>query len=205
MTGCGLELALYLLPTDSPFPVVLAVAWSSPVVPGAVVGAACRPAVEEAAIKAVSEACQVLSGFRAGEPPRRPRRVRHLDDHAEFYATAEGASLLRRHLTVTHEPVALRDVSTGGAGSPEGDLASGIGCLGDMGLEVVVAELTTCDAVEAGFRVVRVIVPGTLDVCADARVPQLGAARLYELPVRLGLRDRPLPEHRLNRLPVPLA
>lgn len=204
LSGCGMQFGLYGVPTDLPFPVVLAVAWASPVVPGAAVGAACRPSAEDAAAKALTEACQVLSGFAEGTPPVPPRQVRTLDDHADLYASRHGGALLRRHLIVDRASTPLGGLSFT-ATSTNIALQVAVEALAELGLEVVVADLSSSDAAAAGFRVVRMIVPGAVDINADARFPQLGARRLYDVPVRLGLRTSPLVERRLNLLPVPLA
>ena len=203
--GCGVRLSLFRVPTDSPFPVVLALARSDERTPHAVVGIACRSDPIAAAVKALCEVCQILPRFRV-RPPTPPARLRELADHASFYATAEGARLLDRHLVVAAGAAhPLESLATVGVGSAPHDLAAGVAALERVGLEVLVVEVTTPDVAQAGFCVLRVLVPGTLDMCADPRFPQLGTPRLYELPVRLGLHRRPVPESRLNRLPIPLA
>ncbi len=204
LAGCGLDYELFSIPTDGPFPVVMAVSWSEVSQPHAMVGVACRPDPVAAATKALYEVCQGLPRHRAGGSVR-PRQFRELSDHADLYASPEGARLLRRHLVRSAERASLSDLRTVGAGAPESALTAGVDALAANGLEVLISELTTPDVAILGFRVVRVLVPGTVDMCADARFPPLGTPRLYELPVELGLRHRPLPERRLNRLPVPLA
>lgn len=70
---------------------------------------------------------------------------------------------------------------------------------------MLAAELTTADVAQAGWRVVRVMVPGTVWPGTRPEMAPLGARRLYRLPVDLGLRSTPLSEHELRSLPVPLS
>lgn len=198
------EFRLFQVPTDAPFPVVVALGLSSEAQPHVMAGAACRPDPVAAATKALFEVCQGLRRFR-GRRVSRPARFGELEDHATFYATAEGATLLHRHLTVAGESRTLRGLDNRSSGSSAADLNLALASLTSLGLEVLVSEVTTADVARTGFRVLRVLVPGTLDMAADPRFAQLGTPRLYELPVRLGLHRRPLPETGLNRLPVPIA
>lgn len=202
--GARHRFALYALPTDAPFPVVLAVATHADA-PCAAIGIACRPSPEAAAVRALLEAGQMLIRL-CSRPQRRPERMRTLDDHADFYATAEGAALLSRAVSNVQDARLgdIPDPSTEWA-DVETQLQGAMQSLAAANLEVLVAELTTADVAEAGYRVVRVLIPGAVDMAADARCPRLGGARLYDLPVRLGMREAPLTERHINRLPVPLA
>lgn len=204
LAGRGIDFELYQVPTDAPFPVVLAAAWNSATEPHAVVGAACRPDPVAAASKALYETCQLTARLGSG-PIKTPARIREIEDHATFYATAAGAQLLRRHLMSHTDPRHLRDVPTAETGSVVADLDVAVQALAALGLEVLVTDHTTSDVAATGFRVLRVIVPGTCDINSDARFPRLGGRRLYDLPVRLGLQEQPLSESGLNLLPVPLA
>lgn len=203
LADVGLEFQIFKVPSDGPFPVVLGLGVRSDGQPHVVAGAACRPDPVAAATKALFEVCQVLRRFR-GRTVDRPARFTELDDHATFYATAEGAALLHRHLPTGPRMRldAVDDCSTGAAAA---DLDLAVKSLDALGLEVLVSDVTTADVAQTGFRVVRVLVPGTIDMSADARFAQLGTPRLYHVPVSLGLRKRALSERQLNRLPVPLA
>lgn len=199
----GLRVELHQLPTDAPFPVVLAVGWS-PDEPRAVTGAACRPDPVDAARKAVCEVHQMRCRLLALRPAK-PERIRSVDDHAAFYASAQGSGLLRGHLRSSPEARRLVELPAVEEGTPTRALEIAVDRLADAGLEAIVTEATTPDVARAGFRVVRVLIPGTLDISGDADLPRLGGQRLHDLPVRLGLRTEPLPEAELNLLPVPLA
>lgn len=197
----AIDVALLSVPTDAPFPVVLAVARPQEDPPFAAVGAACRPDPVAAAAKAVAESGQVLLRLRAGDA-----EGMEPDDAAARYSTAQGAELLDRCLGIAEARTALADLPTASSGSVAGDLAAAVGALAaSNGLEVLATELTTADVAAAGWRVVRVLVPGTVVPGTSSALAPRGATRLYQLPVRLGLRASPLTEDELRPLPVPLA
>jgi ribosomal protein S12 methylthiotransferase accessory factor len=200
----GVDITLFDVPTDAPFPVVMALASRPGSTPSAVVGAACRPDRRGACEKAIFEACHLLYRFH-GRVPSRPREVRTLDDHANFYAAPGGAELLSSSMRVG-EPLRLGDtIRVAHAETADVLLAHAVRRLADRGLEVIAVDITPPDIAAAGFRIARVLVPGTVDINIDARFPRLGGERLYQLPVQLGLHESPVAEPELNTLPIPLA
>lgn len=68
-------------------------------------------------------------------------------------------------------------------------------------LNVIAKDLTTIDVDEAGFKVIRVVIPGMqpLDVSHSRR--HLGGSRLYEVPCQMGLRKQPITEDSVNPYP----
>lgn len=200
---CGAEFFLFGLPSDTCLSVVLALAWGRGVPPAAAVGVACRPQPLAAAERALLEAAQVLSWLRIRRPAS-PPSVRALADHGALYAQPGPARRLRRWLE-SGPTVALSDLASSPHGAGVGDLATTVGHLAGLDLEVLTADLTPAELASTGWRVMRTLIPGTVDIEADARLPRLGGRRLYELPVRLGLRPKPCSESELCLLPVPLA
>lgn len=202
LARCEATFELYQIPSDSPFPVMLAAATSQRH-PCAAVGAGCRPDGFAAASRAVLEAAQVRSWLQY-RPPRHPATVRTFADHADMYASADGAALLRSFLSgAAPHP---RAGALGCASEPaEFQIASAVEHLAASGHEVVVADLTTQAIEDTGFRVVRVVATRMIDVNADSRWPRLGGCRAQDLPVRVGTADKPLTSSELNSLPVPLA
>jgi ribosomal protein S12 methylthiotransferase accessory factor len=96
---------------------------------------------------------------------------------------------------------AIPDRSTGRL---KGDVECCVGLLAQAGYEVIVVDLTTPDLQQAGFSVVRVLVPGLVPLHGDHNLPYLGVARLREVPWRLGWVDRAQdPLTVLNPLPHP--
>jgi len=204
LAGCDAAFSLFQVPTDGPFPVVMALAESDSIAPHAVVGAACRPDLMQAACRALCEMAQMLRRQR-GRSPDPPTDVRTFDHHAAFYGSRKGAGLLRENLIESGERRPLRQVADGGGPDASAVLDGAVSALSAAGLDVLVIELTTADVASVGYRVVRVVVPGALDMSADARFPHLGGSRLYDVATRLGLPEGLTGRGELNLLPVPLA
>ncbi|MEO3937721.1 YcaO-like family protein [Dermatophilaceae bacterium Soc4.6] len=97
----------------------------------------------------------------------------------------------------------LVDVPHLATGDSLADLALVTARLAHAGYEVLVVELTTDEARDAGFRVVRVVVPGLMPLSFVHGARYLAHPRLYDAPARLGY-----PVHAeadLNHDPQPFA
>ena len=69
--------------------------------------------------------------------------------------------------------------------------------------DVVGVDITTPDIDEAGFKVVRVIVPNLQPMDINHRYPHRGGRRLYDVPWKLGLIASPRNESEMNPEPHP--
>lgn len=97
----------------------------------------------------------------------------------------------------------LADVPHLATGQPATDLALVVQRLKTLGHEVLVVELTTDEARDAGFRVVRVLVPGLMPLSFVHSARYLGHPRLYDAPANMGYQVNGEPE--LNHNPQPFA
>ncbi len=168
------------------------------------VGAAAAPTIARAVTKALDEATRVRSwadALRRGDVPV-PARIVHFEDHIRFYAEPENAARVdfldgsaeRRHVdAVAPLPGACA----------EARIEAICRRLARRGTSAYAVDVTSPDVADAGLAVVRVLAPElcALDVEHDSRL--LGGRRLYEEPVRLGLRDRTLREEDVNPDPHP--
>lgn len=73
-----------------------------------------------------------------------------------------------------------------------------------QGYDVILYDLSTPDIIDAGFRVVRIVVPGLIPLHGHHRYPFLGGRRIYEVPVKMGLR-KSVSENDINPYPHPSA
>ncbi len=197
-------------------------------------GSACRATTPAAAIKAVTEALQILTLarelldpysniYQAAErgiaetqtyKPHRPDR-RYLDDYRtdrrDLHDLGTHAQIYldpRMHAVTLDrlDPDRLAPL-TADAPLPEvaGDLlASCLAALAAQGQRVLTADITTSDVAAAGLHVARVIVPGWYGN-APAAFPYLGGRRLYQEPHARGWIPHPLTEDNLVRDPLPFA
>lgn len=114
-------------------------------------------------------------------------------EHAAAFDFLTGTSTTRK----------LTDVPHLATGDPRADLDLVVDRLTRAGYEALVVELTTDEARDVGFRVVRVIVPGLMPLSFVHTARFLAHPRLYDAPARLGypVADEP----NLNHDPQPFA
>lgn len=184
-------------------PIVAAVV-RSPVPDGAPlgVGAAADVTVERAIAKALDESIRVRTSAnalrRTGGPPPAAAAVEELDDHIRFYADPLNASRLA-FLDGSGARRRVEDVP------PLADPAVEEICrrLAGRGLRAYAVDVTSPDVRAAGLAVVRVLIPELCALDVEHRARLLGGRRLYEEPLRLGLRTRVLTEDDINPDPHP--
>lgn len=101
----------------------------------------------------------------------------------------------------------LIPVSDGDDGSPTDSarVAWLVERLHARGHEPVAVDITPVDVAACGVRVVRTVVPGLQPVSFHRRFRHLGGRRVFESPVRMGLRAGELTEAELNPDPIPLG
>lgn len=187
--------------------------WDIPIVAAVVrggdtlgVGAAAAVTVERAVTKALDEAARVRTWARAlrahGQVAPFADEIEEFDDHVHFYADPRNASRVRfldgsqRRRRVESVP-AIRGTTT------EARIERICRRLARRRITAYAVDVTAPDVREAGLAVVRVIAPElcALDVEHSARL--LGGDRLYDEPLRLGVRERRLTEADINPDPHP--
>ena len=132
-----------------------------------------------------------------------PDTVQTLEDHLTFFSNA--ARL--------HELGFLLNAPACGNGAGPPTLARGslmqlrtaLRALQQRGLDAIVVDVTLPEVLQAGLRVVRVIVPGLIPLTFGHRYAAKGGQRLYTVPVTLGYASRGLAEADLNPAPHPFA
>lgn len=200
----GLEVRAIDLSAFWDVPCVLGVARST--VPGDAplgVGAAAGATVERAVEKALDEAVRVRTWAHALRVHAAPSAdvIRDFDDHVRFYADPVNAPRAA-FLDASDDSRATGDVPALPGATAAAKIAAICARLDRRSASAYVVDVTSPDVRDAGLTVVRVVAPElcALDVEHDARL--LGGARLYEEPVRLGMRER-FGEHDVNPDPHP--
>lgn len=148
-------------------------------------------------------------GAGAVKPVRADRR--YLDDYRPDFRDVTD---LYSQLQVQLDPRAAAQVDSRVAAAsvdlaslprlPERDPAAYVRELTERGFEPVAVDLTTADVALAGWRAVRVLVPGLLPNFPTA-FPPLGTGRATREPRRLGWREDEMPEAEAYRFPMPYA
>ncbi len=201
------EFVLLDMTPDSGIPTIACLATSqNPGRPATVMGAASRLSPAEAARKALFETAQLLAGFHGlgwdSHADFPASDIRTLWDNAHYYAGARGGSEAR-FMTESPDEVSLSDIPDLATGWVTGDLERCQQRLGEVGLDLHVIDLTTSDAALCGFRTVKVIAPGAVDIHGDARYPHLGSRRIAAMAAALGWPARG--EHELHVAPCPMS
>lgn len=207
----GVELALYELQTDHPVAVVMGIAFQRGGYggPHATVGmganldpsaAARAAALEVGQVRpAFRERCRTHDAARIAELRANPATVKTMEDHALLYADPamafafdflEGGSIEWPERRIPDTATALAEV---------------LGHFRAVGQDVLYVNLTPRDLEPLGLFTARAVLPGFQPVWFGRSERRLGGRRLYELPVRLGLRDLPADLESLNPLPHPIA
>ncbi|HMY98389.1 MAG TPA: TOMM precursor leader peptide-binding protein [Burkholderiaceae bacterium] len=210
----GVDIRLYLLPTDHEMSVFAAVAVEQgPDGPALVFGLGAGWDPVEASRKAVLEVGQVRPALRRRmrrpDAQKRlqvllsdPREVATIDDHDLLYASPKAMEKAAFWLDVAEEPFTFRRRSTLPASTLLGHL---VDWLRSHGSDLLYVNLTPPDMERLGLYTARAILPKFQPIDFGWKERRLGGDRLYQLPATLGFRSRPVRWEELNHDPHPLA
>jgi ribosomal protein S12 methylthiotransferase accessory factor len=130
--------------------------------------------------------------------------INNFDDHGQLYTR-------RRDLIEKAFSFLKRTKRKKGYKNPQLNIRSHgeklkhcINILQKHGYDIIMCDLSTSDVKDAGFKVVRIVVPGLIPLHGDHRYPFLGGQRLYKVPRKLGLRKL-VNEISVNPYPHPSA
>lgn len=187
--------------------------WDIPIVAAVVrggetlgVGAAAAVTIDRAVTKALDEAARVRTwafALRAhGQVTPIAEEIEEFDDHVRFYADPRNTASVG-FLDGSPRRRRVESVPTIRGKTAEARIETICRRLARRHLTAYAVDVTALDVREAGLAVVRVIVPElcALDVEHSARL--LGGDRLYDEPLRLGMRERRLTEADINPDPHP--
>ena len=208
----NVTIRLFLIHTDQLPTVVMAVAENPPgVLPLRGVGMGCDIDPVVAVDKAVFEMCQArpseAARFRAQNPAERLKTyadVTEIDDHPGFHALPRNAHEFD-FLSATGASVELGDLDRHGSPDPASALIEVAERLRETGARVAYADITAPDVRSVGIHVVRAFATGLQPIHFGYGEGRFGGRRLFDAPVRWGLRTTPLTEDALNLCPHPLA
>ncbi|PDQ36093.1 MAG: hypothetical protein B5766_02865 [Candidatus Lumbricidophila eiseniae] len=203
--GCTLTFALFRLPSDINLPTVLCVVRGNDLDgPFACVGASCRLNEEDAVRKAIIEAAQgavwvrdLIRTKRDWRPEENYSNVRDFSDHVRLFGLPE----MLQHLDFLYEGPIVPVRPSHQYDDARLTLEECIRRVEAVGLEPLVCDITTPDVVDGGLCVVRVLIPGSVQLSAVHGLPNFGASRYGTVPETLGFTHE---IHReFNRIPHP--
>ena len=129
------------------------------------------------------------------------KNVNSLTRHALAHAVDPDLGQSWKFIESSNQQIALQEINN----QYDENMVNNIHCLveklKDKDLNVVVKDLTTVDVDEAGFKVIRAVVPGMQPLDVNHVRRYLGGNRLYDVPYKMGLRTKPLTEEEVNPYP----
>jgi len=162
-----------------------------------------------AAGKAMCEAVQTREWAKfLGGPPAAGygpdfAGVRSFEDHVTLYAYTDMREALAFLVDRAGPPPGRADWRSGAHGDPREDLRTVVAALAAAGCEALALDLTTVDVRDAGFAVIKALVPQLQPLDASHTHRFLGGTRLYEVPARLGYGPVPATTDAVNPFPHP--
>ncbi len=123
--------------------------------------------------------------------------------HALAHAVSPALRGTTDFLNSSKTRLSVPELKSEATGSRVADVKKLVRMLDARGLDVVSFDLTTEDIDDAGFKVVRSVIPGLQPLDNHHARRYLGGRRLYDVPVRCGFLPEPLKEEDLNPCPHP--
>jgi ribosomal protein S12 methylthiotransferase accessory factor len=207
----GYKRHILLLTADIPLPIILVAMTSQDHKPFAVMGCAADCLPENALRLALEEALLSMHGITTiaerdieyASGAENYADIHDLLRHAWVYAVDPRLRDVVSAQFLPSGSVAWKDLPTQTSSSTLEQLVWLVRQLERRGYESIVADITTIDVDDVGFKVVRGMVPGMQPLDVDHRFMHLGGSRLYLPPQKLGI-----PAHRclgstLNPYPHP--
>lgn len=170
-------------------------------------GGSARLSMEEAVRKTLMEVSQLYIGNKAQiyskhVPSLLPQQVTDYGIRLPYYQQPYAYE----ELAFTVASQELRPLSTDNSlvqGSEAERLNTIVRALENRGLEVICVDVTTPDVKELGLTVVKMIVPGTVQLPRSEKERVISSKRIYEVPSLLGYTNTPQTSDDLNVSPHP--
>jgi ribosomal protein S12 methylthiotransferase accessory factor len=212
MDGTMVRAHAIVLTLDIPVHVILVVFTSeSDSIPYTVIGMGSDLSPRHALTLAFEEAYLGLTAMRRHaalpstvyHPDPNFDNIADLDSHGLAHAVDPRLRPAVDFLLQPAEVIALDDLADSSSRSALGNVRTVVGDLAERGFDVISFDLTTPDIDEAGFKVMRTVVPGLHPLDDDHTHQHRGGRRLYDVPWRMGLTNQRTTEDELNPFPHP--
>lgn len=172
------------------------------------IGGAANLDPEDAVFKALLEAAQgyifvKYLKIQMGNIQIDPYNIYDLETNLRFYSYPDNLKYLER-LLESNKVIRLEDIysTSDTQEDPKNSLTKAINILKEYKLTPIALDLTPPEIAELGLYVTRVIIPELVPFSVPS-LPFAGNPRFYEIPVKLGLREKPLTYSELVKLPHP--
>lgn len=204
-----LDCQVYLIPSDIEVPVIMVLLrGASGHLPHSVIGVsadlnpykALTLALEEVSLGWMGMGRYALSQ-KEYEPAENYQNVDTVIRHGIAHAVDPTLSKSLEFLNPSGKQISFQDIKNRYDENMVNNVRHLVDKLNEKDLNVIVKDLTTVDVDEAGFKVIRAVVPGMQPLDVNHARRYLGGKRLYETPCQMGLRSHPLTEEEVNPYP----
>jgi ribosomal protein S12 methylthiotransferase accessory factor len=204
-----LECQAYLIPSDIEVPVVMVLLRGiSGHLPHSVIGVSADLNPHKALMLALEEVSLGWVGMgryalvqKDYKPVKDYQNVNTVILHGIAHAVDPDLGKSLEFLNSSGRKIAIQDIKNTFDDNMVNNIKTLVDKLNAKDLNVVVKDLTTVDVDEAGFKVIRAVVPGMQPLDVNHARRYLGGKRLYEVPCQMGLKSQPLTEEELNPFP----
>lgn len=175
--------------------------------PRILVGGACDPDPNRAALKTLLELAQSIQwtnhlGDQTFSAEKGFANVRTFEDRMRLYAYGNHPEAFR-FLLEQPKVVKLSSIPSADLGEDSANVGRCCDALAKRNIELIALDVTSADAADAGLSVIKVLSPECQPMEADHRMPFLGGKRWREVPVQLGFRAAPPSIETVNAYPHP--
>ncbi|GJL77835.1 MAG: hypothetical protein NPINA01_08240 [Nitrospinaceae bacterium] len=205
-----LDCQVFHLTSNINVPVMIVVLKSSTAVPYTTLGIGADLDPDRALIQALEEAYLTFLGMtrfakmkKDFQPEPDFRDIKTPTLHALAHAVCPELGSSLDFLTSSDTQLSFDAIPNLASGSKVENVKTLVKMLADKGFDVISYDLTTSDVDEVGFKVVRSVIPGMQPLDINHARRYQGGRRLYEVPVQMGLLEKPNSEADLNPYPHP--
>ncbi|GGG04413.1 YcaO-like family protein [Paenibacillus aceti] len=173
------------------------------------VGGSTRLSMEEAVRNTLMEISQLFIGdksliYSPSNPPLLPHQVTDYSQRLSYYEQPYAQEELA-FTTASSEFRPIPEAPSIASGTEAERLQYIVQQLEKRGLEVLCVDVTTDDVRQLGLHVVKMIVPGMVQLPRSEPERMITSERIYKIPVELGLRTAPVQPLNLNHSPHPFS
>lgn len=160
--------------------------------------------IKETIVGAVEESLMMRSWIRdkfiyTNPKYKRGKEVITIEDRAHFWFPVSSIKYLDFWLKNEN----FKKINMKMADVPADKLEEALKLLKMNRMETIYLDITDKEIKRYGFVVVKVIIPQLHPLYLDERYPYLGGDRLYNMPVKMGILEKPNKKNQLNKIPHP--
>lgn len=129
--------------------------------------------------------------------------IKNFEDRFLYWASVDSIPKIDFLLQGRKQDLTSEDLNQFGGASSHEKLETVLNLLKSRGVDVYAADITPPQIREEGIWITKVVIPQLQPFFLKEEIKELSGKRLFEVPVILGYRDKPLSEKDINTIPHP--